>query len=198
MLKKILISCVSIALIPFCAFAISYSDIQNNPSKYVIVHNAPTMAGYVNVESINILRSSMPYVTVEAEYYTVMFNPKLIIQDTRSFTFDANHGIFPRTMKILEKYPNCSEEELLKMLVAAQVQNSGVMLNSPHFKVFTFAGALNSEASEGFTSILDTPEKKKVGYGKIPWDVANFIFAWCSKAPGNYFGLPGPYSTYSL
>lgn len=59
-MKKILLLLLGLILIPFSAFAISLSEIQSDPGRYVKVAEGQTDACYVDSYSIKSLRYAPP------------------------------------------------------------------------------------------------------------------------------------------
>ena len=66
-MKKILLLLLGLILIPFSAFAISLSEIQSDPGRYVKVAEGQTTTMYVDSYSIQSLRYAPPYYTIQGK-----------------------------------------------------------------------------------------------------------------------------------
>ena len=66
-MKKILLLLPGLILILFSAFAISLSEIQSDPGRYVKVAEGQTTTMYVDSYSIQSLRYAPPYYTIQGK-----------------------------------------------------------------------------------------------------------------------------------
>ena len=78
-MKKILLLLLGLILIPFSAFAISLSEIQSDPGRYVKVAEGQTTTMYVDSYSIQSLRYAPPYYTMSHIQVIVLRNLQLYL-----------------------------------------------------------------------------------------------------------------------
>lgn len=91
-MKKILLLLLGLILIPFSAFAISLSEIQSDPGRYVKVAEGQTTTMYVDSYSIQSLRYAPPYYTIQGKIYYVSYTGNCIEKSTVIFNYDYDRS----------------------------------------------------------------------------------------------------------
>lgn len=66
--------------LPVNASAVSLRTLQNNTSQYVKICETPNATLCLEPSSINIVRSSYPYYTLQAKIYTVLYETSSIFK----------------------------------------------------------------------------------------------------------------------
>lgn len=84
-MKKILLLLLGLILIPFSAFAISLSEIQSDPGRYVKVAEGQTTTMYVDSYSIQSLRYAPPYYTQFKERYTMSHIQVIVLRNLQLY-----------------------------------------------------------------------------------------------------------------
>lgn len=196
MLRKILTSCLFLILFPLGAFAISYDELKNNPTKYILVYQSPRATAWVDVDSIRVTRYKLPELNIDTDFYTVVKNTHIIVKDNRSFSYDLDQAAAIRLKEIEKKHPDYTEAEKSRALTFIQISQSGISMNAPSWEIFNFTG----EPYPEITGALDFFSRKgwwtDAVFDKIPWDVANYIFSYAFDSKYTLFGIPGAYATY--
>lgn len=103
MLRKILTACLFLILFPLGAFAISYDELKNNPTKYILVYQSPRATAWVDVDSIRVTRYKLPELNIDTDFYTVVKDTHIIVKDNRSFSYDLDQAAAIRLKEIEKK-----------------------------------------------------------------------------------------------
>ncbi len=193
MVKRFVMICLSFILAPFSALAISFTDIQDNMAKYALVYDSPDGSAAVDIDSIRILRDEFPYVTVEAEFYIITNKQNMIIKDTRNFSFDVSQSAAFLIPEIEKKHPEYTQKEKEDALTLMQTENPGIIMSFPRWEIFGIKGKPYPDINKAIAHVINTTEERKVKYGEIPWEVANYIFGKYADSKYGLFGLPGPH-----
>lgn len=196
MIKKFLMSCLFLALVPFSAFAISLDEIQSNPSKYVLVYKTSCCAAFVDVDSIHMLRQDPPHISLKTEFYTVIYDSKVILKDNRTFIFDTNRAAALLLKEVKKDHPEYTDLECAKIVISLQKKDSGIYANHPHWEVFNFGGDSYPEVNGALAYLLNKSEWRDVLYGDTLTDVSNFVFNKWTNIKNAFFSIPGPYAAY--
>ena len=105
MLRKILTACLFLILFPLGAFAISYDELKNNPTKYILVYQSPRATAWVDVDSIRVTRYKLPELNIDTDFYTVVKDTHIIVKDNRSFSYDLDQAAAIRLKEIEKSIP---------------------------------------------------------------------------------------------
>lgn len=80
MIKKIIVTLFVFLSMQVTAFAVSLNELDNSPQKYVKVFETRSYALVVDAASINIVRETPPYYTLQANEYLVDYASATIAQ----------------------------------------------------------------------------------------------------------------------
>lgn len=91
------------------AFAVSLNELDNSPQKYVKVFETRSYALAVDAASINIVRETPPYYTLQANEYLVDYASATIVQYQLTVTYD-----YQRSTQGLIKLINAQTPKITK------------------------------------------------------------------------------------
>ena len=160
-------------LIPFTISAISLSEIENDPIRYVKVYEVMDETGcyytgsmYVDKDSVEVLLCAPPLYTIRGKTYFI--DHGAIIQDTRIINYDYNQS--------MEKI---SRDELIKKYLDIIHINSGITYSETYSKMY------NSDGTIALDNLPDIPPQKCGSFSGIG-RAANYMFYKCYN---HYFQL---------
>ncbi len=179
-MKRLLSALAAAVLAPFSTFAISLSDITDNPDQYQKISENMEWVTYIDVNSIESLRYSPPYYTMRVNIYSVSFPNNLILEQTSIYNYDYNRSMETIMKQIYtenQKYSlHQTSEQLTQKINSAINSNTGIQVNETNTIFWDLNGNLIQEKP---TSTSQTVEANSVGYS-----IAEAIF---NKYYNQYF-----------
>ena len=145
-MKHLLAALIPLALAPLSAFAISISEIQENPQKYVKVDEDISSAHYIDIESIKSLRDASPYYTLQADMYLASYSSRSIFQNTIIFNFDYTRSYKSLNEALEKDFIAKGKKALLYSKAYTSAlwdeieKNSGILANDSATEVYSFDG----------------------------------------------------------
>lgn len=92
-MKKICAALLLTAIVPFSTFAISLSELQDNPSKYEVVTQQQNFTVYADTDTIKPSTSIPPYYySIECTYYEVNYSDNYIYEVPSAFSYDSHRN----------------------------------------------------------------------------------------------------------
>lgn len=172
-MKKILSTLLATAFIPFSAFAISLSDITNNPEQYVKIKNSMNTTLYVDISSIESLRYDPPYYTLRGKAYAVNYSSNRIFETTDIINYDYTKSVDSVTDNIINEDQklnlNQSKEQMLVKLEGVLRADCGMNYFHVNMNTWDFNGDL-------ITSGAKSTHAKPVQYEHGEWMIAEKFF----------------------
>ena len=145
-MKRLLAALIPLALAPLSTFAISLSEIQDNPQKYIKVVEDANAAFYVDVDSIKSLRYSPPYYTLQCSMLLVAYDANRILDFTETFNYDLKKSPGTRYRTYETSNSAYTEEQILKMAWNDAKNDCGVIFSSAAGNFYDFDGAFLRES----------------------------------------------------
>lgn len=171
-------------LIPFTISAISLSEIENDPIRYVKVYEVMDETGcyytgsmYVDKDSVEVLLCAPPLYTIRGKTYFI--DHGAIIQDTRIINYDYNQSMKTITKRLILDNPKISRDELIKKYLDIIHINSGITYSETYSKMY------NSDGTIALDNLPDIPPQKCGSFSGIG-GAANYMFYKCYN---HYFQL---------
>lgn len=177
MIKRVLAIFSLLVLLPLSGFAISISEIQNNPSRYIKTSDENDMAMYVDINSIKSLRVVFPYYTAQAKVYSIFYNGPSIGETTYTINYDYNRSAAFLNAVLLKNYPNMTQEQRSRILFDEVIRDCGISLHYSSMPVYALNGT--------YLKQINVPAPKTY-FNSPNYKTANFIFKQCYK---DYFSL---------
>lgn len=183
MFRKILAALIAVLIIPISTFAISVSDIQNNPNRYKYISQCADGAVYLDLDSVSSQRYSPPFYTLAADSYTVVYTKNCIIGAKFIFNYDYNHGRMTAIKNALDEmrknnkieirnnkeYMSDDTYEEIKNRVNSQMKiDTGVRALVAHTTVWNLDGK--------YINARDSNNEMSAGYNTIPYYLAEEAF----------------------
>ena len=131
---------------PICSNAISLQEINNNPSKYIKVYSDNLNEKYIDLNSIQIIRSDPPFYIINSISYLIAYDYKIIQQTNSSYYYDLTNNVQSSIRKSLTR-----EEAKDKILKYA-----GVKSQNKSTKLYNFEGKVLGE--DNTTTNLSIPK----------------------------------------
>lgn len=173
MMKKILAFLVALIVIPVSTFAISLSELQNNPDQYKSMGETSVMTGYLDMSSIESLRYSPPYYTIKCDAFFVDYNMNIITESSMIFNYDYNYSMHSTIKRIASDIRSNNEvidKSLAQNRINAQMaENDGITVSTTHETLWKLNG-------EFFTETDLTPESIPAKYNTVLFYIAEEVF----------------------
>ena len=131
---------------PICSNSISLQDINNNHSKYIKVYSDNLNEKYIDLNSIQIIRSDPPFYIINSISYLIAYDYKIIQQTNSSYYYDLTNNVQSSIRKSLTR-----EEAKDKILKYA-----GVKSQNKSTKLYNFEGKVLGE--DNTTTNLSIPK----------------------------------------
>ncbi len=177
-MKKLLSALAAAVLVPFSAFAISLSDITDNPDQYTKTYENENIAYYVDNNSIESVRYSPPYYTIQGDLYAVVYPVSIIIKNSLSVGYDYNRSAFKLIPEMKASNPSITNREIRMKLIEESTKDIGITMYCYNRSNWRFDGSLDK---------IVAPEEFPVLLGnKITYRTANYFFY---KIYNQYFSL---------
>lgn len=171
-MKRILTLLFTLILIPFSTFAISRSDLQNNPERYVKVAEGQTDACYVDSYSIKSLRYAPPYYTIRAKVYGPDYAKNGIFEFTITCFYDYNRNSKQLMENIVAESPNKSDtNSMAKKFMSQLNKNIGIKYTMTDINCYTLDGT--------YVNSLRPFYNQSVVLNSNPYHAANYMFYKC-------------------
>ena len=176
-MKKILGSILLALLFPLTTWAISLSDLENNPDQYHKVGESNAQAVYVDKNSLQSIRYSPPYYTLSARSYFVNYTDCTIIELNSLVNYDYNRSLEGITNLIAARHardndPSKNNKETYKQEAIQEItSNNGLTSSDKILNVYTFDGDISMHGSDSFVT-----NGSPVKYGTGEYRVAEYMF----------------------
>ena len=139
-MKKILLLLLGLILIPFSAFAISLSEIQSDPGRYVKVAEGQTTTMYVDSYSIQSLRYAPPYYTIQGKIYYVSYTGNCIEKSTVIFNYDYDRSSVNLRKDLMPNNPYITDADRGNALWNEIKANTGIKFTETDVYTYSLSG----------------------------------------------------------
>lgn len=182
MIKKIIVALFVFLSMQVTAFAVSLNELDNNPQKYVKVFETRSYALTVDATSINIVRETPPYYTLQANEYLVDYASATIAQYQLTVTYDYQRSTQELIKLINAQTPKITEKLFWERYVEESVANCGMTYSSNISYVYDFNGRVKHDHPS-----YREKYNQRIRAGSDIFDVSNYMF---KKQYGVYFLRP--------
>lgn len=179
-MKRLILLAILLILIPINAHAVSLNSLQNNPSQYVKICDISTATVYLEPSTINIVRSSHPYYTLQAKIYTVIYENSVILKNSYTVNYDYNRSLFALVLTKRGKTPNCTEDELFDFVMSEAKKDSGITAGSKTDCAYDLKG---NYLYKGTLPV----HSSKAEYGTVLHATANYIYYYYTQCKEYFF-----------
>ena len=84
---------IFLILLPLTTNAISLQEIKDNPSKFKYIYADNKGDGYIDINSINVIRYAPPYYVINSSLYLVDYSNNAIAQLNSTYFYDYNNNV---------------------------------------------------------------------------------------------------------
>ena len=137
---RILATMIFLLLMPFSSLAISLVEIQYSPNQYVEIGDSAVKALYVDINSIQSVRCSPPYYTIQVTGYYIDYKVNAVVQSRDVFNYDYNKSMESLIKEKQRLYPSKSKKEATGVAIEEIKKDSGIIWSSLDRKVYSFDG----------------------------------------------------------
>lgn len=183
MIKKIIVTLFVFLSMQVTAFAVSLNELDNSPQKYVKVFETRSYALVVDAASINIVRETPPYYTLQANEYLVDYASATIAQYQLTVTYDYQRSTQGLIKLIYAQTPKITKEIFLERYAEEAVANCGMTYSS---KISSVYYDFNGRVKHDHPSYVEK-YNQRIRAGSDIFDVSNYMF---KKQYGVYFLRP--------
>mgnify|MGYP005941150499 FL=1 len=183
MIKKIIVALFVFLSMQVTAFAVSLNELDNNPQKYVKVFETRSYALAVDAASINVVRETPPYYTLQANEYLVDYASATIVQYQLTVTYDYQRSTLGLINLIYAQTPKIPKEIFWERYAEEAVANCGMTYSS---KVSYVYYDFNGRVKHDHPSYREK-YNQRIRVGSDIFDVSNYMF---KKQYGVYFLRP--------
>lgn len=127
MIKKILVALAAAIVIPISTFAITLSELQNNPDQYKLIGENSAIAAYADTYSVANIRYSPPYYTLSGDMFMILYNENYICQ----YSYVVNYNYY---------YSHESVAKRIHDGLPADDYSSGVQMTYTHYTAWDYDG----------------------------------------------------------
>lgn len=182
MIKKIIVALFVFLSMQVTAFAVSLNELDNNPQKYVKVFETRSYALAVDAASINVVRETSPYYTLQSNEYLVDYASATIVQYQLTVTYDYQRSTQGLINLIYAQTPKIPRELFLQRYAEEGVANCGMTYSSKISYVYDFNGRVKHDHPSYVEKY-----NQRIWAGSDIFDVSNYMF---KKQYGVYFLRP--------
>ena len=182
MIKKIIVALFVFLSMQVTAFAVSLNELDNSPQKYVKVFETRSYALAVDAASINIVRETPPYYTLQANEYLVDYASATIVQYQLTATYDYQRSTQGLIKLINAQTPKITKEIFWERYAEEGVANCGMTYSSKISYVYDFNGRVKHDHPS-----YREKYNQRIRAGSDIFDVSNYMF---KKQYGVYFLRP--------
>lgn len=179
MIKKFLFLFLMMMMFPLSAQAISLKELQDNPTRYVLVNNDEVYAVYVDAESAEVVREEPPYYTIKGTFYEVNFLSSRIMRDRFSMSYDYRKSYKKRWEAARKAHPDQSDAFIYSLVDAEQSKDPGITLNEANVMGFYFSGAPKFKKELRAPNPQERPLNPRATFGLV----AEYFFYKCFNIP---------------
>ena len=167
-MKRLLTALTPLVLAPLSAFAISLSEIQDNPQKYVRISEDAHAASYMDVGTIKSIRYNPPYYTLQCRVILISYNSNRIMDFTNTFNYDYSKNLETRYLAYRSSHPSYTPDQRFDLAMADVEKESGVTFNTSNRSIYNFDGKF----------LYDSPQTsaKKAMFGSNVYICADLVF----------------------
>ena len=151
-------------LTPILSSAISLSDIENNPDRYIDVSNHEV---FVDVDTIESVRYAPPYYTLKAEVYSVY--PNSIVESTYAVGYNYERSYTGIKEYISQNYPNISAADKAKLLNTQIQSNTGMYCSIQDENIYSLNGELLNQVESNYS-------QQDITFMSPAFYVGNYLF----------------------
>lgn len=167
-MKRFLLLVIIQLLYIQAAFAMSLTELQSEPDRYINYREAQSSTLYVDLNSIQSLRNAHPYYTLKAKIYFVSYASDSIIEVSETYNYNYNQSFDSLVNKVLQLYPTYSDDKIADWILKEAEKNSGITIGSTSIKCYNLDGKYLNAGKPAYT--------KNVEFFTNKFFVANFIY----------------------
>ena len=179
MIKKFLFFFLLVIMFPLAAQAISLKELQNNPTKYVLVSTEEVFSVYVDAESAEVVRQDPPYYTIKGTFYEADFLASKIIRNRFSLSYDYQKSYQKQWEAARKALPDQSDQLIRALVDSAQSKDPGITLNDVYVMNYYFSGEPKFKKELYTPNHRDSPLNPRGVYGLV----AEYFFYKCYHIP---------------
>lgn len=167
-MKKFLIALFLLLIMPFPAFAISLTELQSNPDRYIVYAETPLETIYIDINSIKSIRYAPPYYTMQAKIFFVAYDLKFILEEESSYNYNYNRSFETLIKKQSQLNPSGNVNQIIGLAKYEAEKDSGIIISNLTKNIYDFNGTYFNSGNPRYGI--------KAEFLSNVYRMANFIF----------------------
>ncbi len=162
----------SLMFLPMPTSAISLSELQNDPTRYVVIDEISFGTLYVDTNSIQSIRYTPPYYTISGKIYEVGYNDNIIIETNLIVNYDYDLRFTTQDIvSVVNQNPNLPGYALINKVCTAIENRDSLSAGSASTSFWRLDGSYISDE--------DASPIERISAGSPIYFAANYFFYKC-------------------